>query len=281
MRFTVTAGGETTTVTYTTTSGSLWGAAVGNDAAVATDSMPEFIRTNGLLGGALRYHRSYQPGTESAVPQEPAGVLSARSMKPDPAQTISGALDPLIRAWVLSAQPGAKLFAQHEPENPKKGIDAPTFDAMTNHIGKIVRSLRSDVQFGPIMMEYQMRTAQGYSYCKGIDPSLIDFWGVDTYSDYSEPVRTFAQCVMETARPYFDKLAPGKLLVVGETGIHATAKHAGNGYSVGQPIDRPAWVKAMVDWSAANNVLPMYYDVNTSSNLWKLSDAEWSRYLTL
>jgi hypothetical protein len=259
----------------------VWGAAVGADAAVASDSLPEFIRTNGLLGGALRYHRSYCPTTENAIPAEPAGVRPVRTCKPDLVATAAGACDYFLKPWILSAPVGAIISIQHEPENPKKFISAPVFDAGFNYFAKLVKQLRPDVRVGPIFMEYQMRTAAGYSYGKSIDPSFIDFWGVDTYSDYSEPVRTFAQCVTETALPYFNKLAPGKLIIVAETGIHSTAKHAGNGYSIGQAIDRPAWVRAMINWSAANNVLPLYYDVNTSSNLWKLSDPEWAHFLTL
>jgi hypothetical protein len=282
MQFTVTAGGETTTVNLAVGSSKapVWGAAVGNDAAVATDSMPEFNRTR-AFGLNWRYHRSYQANTETLVPTEPAGVLPFRSQKPDPASVINGSQDGLLTSWIKSAPPGSILTIQHEPDNPKKGIDAATFDAMFNHFAKLARSIRTDLIICPVLMEYQIQYGSNYAYGKTIDPSLIDAWGVDTYSDYTKAVRSFAQCCTEAARPYFDKIAPGKLLVVGETGIHATAKHAGNGYSVGQPIDRPAWVKAMVDWSAVSNVLPMYYDVNTSSNAWKLSDAEWARFLTL
>jgi hypothetical protein len=281
MQFPVSAGGETVQVTFGGAPAFTWGAAVGLDAAAAVDDMGEFVRVNALLGRPWAFHRSYCSTTESTIPAQPAGVLPFRSMKPDPASVISGALDGLLSAWIRSAPAGSILTIQHEPDNPSKGISATMFDAMFNSFAALVRSIRTDLIICPVLMEYQIQYGTGYAYGKGIDPSLIDAWGVDTYSDYTKAVRSFAQCCTEAALPYFDKIAPGKMLVVGETGIHATAKHAGNGYSIGQPIDRAAWVKAALVWSAANNVRPMYYDVNTASNAWKLSDAEWSRFLAL
>jgi hypothetical protein len=261
--------------------GILFGAAVGTDTGGAGDDLPEFNRVNALLGGKFKVRRSYCSTTEAMVPAQPAGVIPFRSMKPDPASVINGSQDGLLTSWINSAPTGAYLTIQHEADNPSKGISATQFDAMFNHFAALAKSLRPDVKIGPVMMEYQIRTANGYAYCKTINPALIDFWGVDTYSDYDKPFRTFAQCCTESALPYFNGIAAGKPLLVGETGVHATAQHAGNGYTVGQTIDRARWVSDMVTWSAANNVVPLYYDVNTSTNAWKLSDAEWSRFMSL
>jgi hypothetical protein len=281
MQFTVTAGGETTTVNLPVSGNTLWGAAVGGNAAAAGDDLAEFNRVNTLLGGRFKIRRSYQGGTETTVPVQPAGVLPFRSMKPDPASVINGSLDGLLTSWINSAPPGAYLTIQHEADNPSKGIGAYQFDTMFNHFAALAQQLRPDVNVGPVMMEYQMRAQPGYAYCKTINPSLIDFWGVDTYSDYDKAFRSFAQCCTETALPYFSKLTSGRPLLVGETGVHSTAQHNGNGYVIGQSIDRAQWVADMVAWSATNNVVPMYYDVNTASNAWKLSDPEWARYVTL
>lgn len=261
-----------------------WGAACGPDTNPGlSDDGTEWSRVNALLTAQpWTYRRSYQSGTESSVPSQPVGATSFRSMKPNLTSLAAGTLDTLIEAWIGSMANGALATIQHEPDNPTKGISAATFDAGFNRFATVAKATNPLVLIGPVVMEFQLRKqGAGYAYGKTINPSNIDFWGFDTYADYDTAVRSFQACC-STALTYFNTIATGKLFVIGETGIHDVAAHTGNGYTIGDPIDRPQWIYDGWSWAhGRGDVIMCYYNVNTDSNAWKLSDDETDSLETL
>jgi hypothetical protein len=262
-------------VAVTAPAAQLWGGASNLAAAGAGDNATEWARVNASIGGRWTIRRSYQPavGGEWACPAQPAGAVPFRSQKLDAAAVLNGSFDAQLTAWLKSIGAGW-CSVDHEPDQGGR-IAPDLYDRMINYVGALCLKVNPAAHFGPVVMEFQIRKqGSAYAYCRGIDPKLIDFWGVDAYSNYDIAGRSLAGTV-QPALDYFRKFDPTKPVVVAELG-NLIADH-----DTGAPVDRAAWLAAGMPWCAANNVIPLYYDVDTSTHAWKFTAAEWARFLTL
>lgn len=264
------------TTVSTATQKYVWGAACGPSTLAIADSLPEFNRVNALLGGDWTIRRSYQPGTETAAPAEPTGVLGFRSMHPNLTQLAAGSLDSLIASWIGSMPNGAYATIWHEMDAPPKGITPAVFDAGFNRFAQVAKATKPGVKVGPVAMEFQIRTqgVNNYQYCRTLNPANIDFWGFDTYDGFDTPMVGFATSCTRAAIPFFSGLDSSKPYVSAETGAPLVVKSTssyGGGYTAGQALNIDAYLLDSLQWSASHNMTLLYYNVGSD---YKITDAQ-------
>lgn len=233
-----------TTVAVTTTGGTppptqtaLW---VGVEAAAPVDGTSEttsqtITRVHGELGGAVQRlysTKAARPASWSAIPGsdvvDSLGLAPFWSTAAD--YSLQTAADPAYVAWLTAlvqtfpTDRPVWMTTHHEPEND--GVSAATFVAAYSAFYDLVKSVRPDIQVGPVYMTYQWASGRLVDSGGGPDAwtpsaSKADFYGADTYCMNGIPIRPLADDTRH--QRWHAHFAPfGKPLGVIERGLDHT-----------------------------------------------------------
>lgn len=167
----------------------LVGAAVNNGTQTNFNTLETAI-------GDITVYRSYDSGFPSTWQNSnaswvPDRVVSWHSLKPNVAQTASGALDTQLNTWISSIPTSHQcmLTFQHEMENPGKNINPAEFRPAFARFYDLVKAIRPDILVGIIYMSWTFNPQSGRNWLDWWPgDTKTDFIGVDTYETYAAPV---------------------------------------------------------------------------------------------
>jgi len=242
-------------------------------AAIGTGTQAQVTSFESTVGQQIHVYRSYDSGfpatwQQGAASWHPDRFVSWHSLKPNVANTASGALDTQLETWVgsIPATHRCMLTFQHEPENPSKGINPAQWRTAFRRFYDIVKGIRPDIQVGPILMGWTYDTASGRDPDGDWNPGAdkVDFYGIDDYQLYllegagsptswdEAPRHTTIRCT-QLAASHDRPIAMGELAC---------------GDYQGDFTMKRDWIKAEVDYMVDNNAMAFcYFNTNTNNDL--------------
>ena len=223
--------------------------------------------------GRMGIRRSYSssfPSTPSSELTTDYGKRSSwHSVKGDWATAASGGYDATMTSFLnaVPANHDLLLTFAHEPENdgvtPANGsnpaynawvaANAPAWRAAQEHLYDVVKSVRPQTKFGPILMGYTLSASSGRNIADWtVSGSKCDFYGVDEYNPYRFPMvgngTTWRPQPSETMLAFTNLC--NSLGVPGAVGETASAEH-----DSGVRSWKIGWFHDMLNYCEENNYL--------------------------
>lgn len=163
---------------------------IGANCNTPTDnSWPYFKSVEQTFGQPLNPARMFDGRTIALSGPAKAALAEGRpvaySIAADVPSGIAGTYDGAVRsmAMELSKVPNSIFLADHEPEQPPKGISGPSFVKWQERFYGVVREVAPDLLVGPAHQSYQY---EGPWANRGLDGSYLtsagDFYGLDYYT---------------------------------------------------------------------------------------------------
>jgi hypothetical protein len=224
----------------------------------------------------LTCRRVYYPEYNFIPAHWPPSVLGSMAMvsiRPIPADLLTGRLDKRIRAFLLSAPPGSDLTTWHEAGNLRAYpayITAPAMRAVHAHMHRLCRG--TNVRYGPILC---MRPATMHPW---LIPGL-DWYGLDIY-DW--PEFHFRHGPLDIHGKLYPRLDHWRAVIQQVTRRRSPTLNIGETNS-GDPSQRAKWFTAVARWLNVNGgrrMLTYWSDASGSVGPWLPHDAAVSHALT-
>jgi len=213
----------------------------------------------GRMGIRRSYSSSFPATPSSELTTDYGKRASWHSVKGDWVTAANGGYDATMTSFLNAVPANHELMLTfaHEPENDnplaQENARSAEWRAAQEHLYDVVKSVRPQTLFGPILMGYTFSASSGRNVANWtISGSKCDFYGVDEYNPYRFPMvgnGTTWRPQPSTQLTAFTNLC-NSLGVPGAVGETASAEH-----DSGVRSWKIGWFHDMLNYCDANNYL--------------------------